>query len=225
LSEEDVTSCDVYRNLKLKLEDIVARYNHIEAMNKSLREETAKLQAERKTYKDTLENEHQVLLMELQSQLTRAEHDVARIRTARDQFQEELIQRKNGEEPSLYSSKEIKDLAEVRQTRIESLEAEIARLRIQLEEGKVAVSEDVRSLSHEQLAEKYEKLDRAFKDLSQELAPLETAYKRAHELSTRKVMGLADRDEKIAKLSAEVFPGLKAYDLTLTIGAENESGH
>lgn len=198
-----MASCDVFKNLKLKLEDIVSRYNHIEALNKSLREETAKLQAERNTYKDTVENEHQHLLMELQSQLTRAEHDVARIRIARDEYQQEL-NRRNEAEPLPNSIKEVKDLAEVRQTRIESLEAEVARLRAQLEEGQVAVTDEIRNLSHEELAVKYEKLDRAFKDLSQELAPLETAYKRAHELSTRRVAATAEKDDKIQKISAEV---------------------
>lgn len=200
-----MASCDVFKNLKLKLEDIIARYNHIEALNKSLREEAAKLQAERKTYKDTIENENQSVLMELQSQLTRAEHDVVRIRSARDDLSQDLMSRKNSEGDNSFDSlKEVRELADARQARIESLEAEIARLKSQLEQGNVEVTEEVRSLSHAELAEKYEKLDRAFKDLSQELVPLSAAYKKAHELSTRKIMIMADSNERLAKLSAEV---------------------
>lgn len=186
------------------MEDVVAKYNHVEATNAQLREDVQKLQAERVKYKETIESEVQKELVDLQSQLTRAEHDVARIRTARDEYGQELATRKANDEAIYTTNKEVRELAEIREKRIDSLEEEIRRLKAHLEAPEVGSNPEISTLTHDELVAKYVQLEKAYKALHQELGGLEMGYKKAHELAQRKVLNVLEKEDKIAKLVSEV---------------------
>jgi E3 ubiquitin-protein ligase BRE1 len=84
LSDEDYAKTDLYKLLKSQHEDVIKRVNDLEATNTQLREEAQKLQAERTSYRNNMEEESQTNTTDLESQLARAESDLARIRNARD---------------------------------------------------------------------------------------------------------------------------------------------
>lgn len=204
LSEEEVSNCDIFKNLKLKLEDIVSRYNHIEALNTQLREEATKLQAERTSFKETVENESQAQMIELQSQLTRAEHDVARIRNLRDEAQQELHSRRAIDEGAASSYKEVKELSAMQEARIQSLELEITHLKARLETDSKETNQALAGMSLEELIAKCENLQKANNALSAELSPLEAAFKRTLAQTREKVANSTAKDDLIEKLKTEV---------------------
>lgn len=205
LSEEDIASCDAYKNLKVKLDDLATRFNHIEALNRELTERSEKLEAERTLYKDTILAEQQVVISDMGQQLAKAEQDLARVRAARDELIQDQTQRKTREDQKLVALKEIGELAETRVVRIASLEMEVERLRRQLDTETPSVDPTFADMGLEELRQKHEQLDKAYKVLAQELPSLEQAFKKAHEQSTRKVTNIQENEDRMKRLQAEVW--------------------
>ena len=205
LSEEDIASCDAYKNLKLKLEDIITRYNHIEADNNFLRKAAEKLEGERSDFREMILIEQQNSVSELNGQLSRVEQDLARVRAGRDELIQERDMRRVQVEQRAGALREAQDLGEVSQFRIASLEAEVDRLRIELAERQDTKDLEPQTvdLSREQLLEKLVQVDKAYKALSNELPHLEAAFKRAKELSTKKMKESEEKEAILAKLTAE----------------------
>jgi E3 ubiquitin-protein ligase BRE1 len=203
LSEDDIASCDAYKNLKVRLEDIAARYNHIEALNKELTEKIEGLESERSAFKEKILDEQKGILNEMQTQLTKTESDLARIRGARDDLLQDQTLRKAKEESKFSASKEVSELSEARASRILSLELEVERLQEELDSGTQPKDPCVSDLDFGQLKQKYEQLNKAYKVLAQELPGLEQAFKKAHELSSKKVAYLQETEEKLKRLQAE----------------------
>lgn len=202
MTEDDISSCDAYKNLKVRLEDIAIRYNHIEALNKELTEKIEGLESERSAFKENILEEQQAVLDEMQTQLSKTESDLARIRGARDDLLQDQALRKAREESKLSSTKEVNELSEVRAARIAALELEVERLHKELDSE--TQPSDISDLDQPQLRQKYEQLDKAYKVLAQELPGLEQAFKKAHELSSKKVAYLQETEEKLKRLLAEV---------------------
>ncbi|RPB16011.1 BRE1-domain-containing protein [Morchella conica CCBAS932] len=226
LSEEDIASCDAYKNLKVKLEDLATRYNHIEALNKELSERSEKLEAERTAYKDTILAEQQVVISDMQLQLTKTEQDLARVRAGRDELIQDQTQRKSREDQKLVATKELSELAETRGSRIASLEMEVERLRLQLDKETPPSDPTFANMGLEELRQKHEQLDKAYKVLAQELPSLEQAFKKALEHNTRKVTSIQENEDRMKRLQAEnkadqkYFSAMKAKE---TLSAENRA--
>jgi E3 ubiquitin-protein ligase BRE1 len=203
LTEDDIAGCDAYKNLKVRLEDVATRFNHIEALNKDLSDKIETLDAERSAFKEKILEEQQAVLDEMQAQLAKTESDLARIRGARDDLLQDQSLRKAREDAKLSSAREVMELAEARAARIASLELEVERLHKELDSETSPSSPAVLDLDLPQLRQKHEQLEKAYKVLAQELPGLEQAFKRAHELSGKKVAHLQETEEKLKRLLAE----------------------
>jgi E3 ubiquitin-protein ligase BRE1 len=220
LSEDDVARSDLFKHLKAQHEDVITRINHLEATNVQLREEAEKLQAERTAYRIQIETESQTSIGEMESQLARAETDLARIRTARDELAADVSVRKASQDQEQVAPEHIKELVAAGECRIAGLEAEIERLRVQLGQSDSTGSRvDFDALSLDELKHKYESLEKEYSMLSQELPSMGAAYKKAQALATKKVMDLAALEEKVARLLADkskadqkYFAAMKAKD-------------
>ena len=205
LSEDDVSSCDVYKNLKLKLEDIVTRFNHIEAENNNFRKAAEKLEAERTEFKEQILNEYQNTVSELQNQLSRVEQDLARVRANRDELIQEQNVRRAKDEHKFGSSREVNENVDILTSRVSALEHEVERLQIELGQNSNSnlLDSEASRLSWEELVEKFSQLEKAYKALSHELPLLETAFKRAKELTYKKAKEAEEKEASMARLLAE----------------------
>ncbi|KAF8244720.1 BRE1-domain-containing protein [Wilcoxina mikolae CBS 423.85] len=203
LTEDDISSCDAYKNLKVRLEDIATRYNHIEALNKELSDRIEALEGERSSFKEKILEEQQAVLDEMQTQLSKTESDLARIRGARDDLLQDQLLRRAREDAKFTAAKEVGELAEARAARIASLELEVERLQKELDSKTQPSDPNITELDLPQLRQKHEQLDKAYKVLEQELPGLEQAFKKAHELSNKKVAHLQETEEKLKRLMAE----------------------
>ncbi|PUU80507.1 BRE1 E3 ubiquitin ligase-domain-containing protein [Tuber borchii] len=227
LSEEDISKCDAYKNLKVKLEDLATRFNHIEALNKELSERTEHFEAERTKYKEMILAEQHTVISEMQLQLSRTEQDLARVRAARDELIQDQTQRKTREDQKLGSIREVNELAETRASRIVSLEMEAERLRLELDKETLSTSQSFTEWGLEELRQKYEQLDKAYKVLTQELPALEQAFKKAHDQASRKVAGIQESEDKMRRLQAEKGKADQKYFSAMknkeTLSAENRA--
>jgi E3 ubiquitin-protein ligase BRE1 len=156
----------------------------------------------------------------MESQLARAETDLARIRTARDELAADVSIRRATQDQEQIASDQIKELAAVRESRIAGLETEIERLRVQLSQSDFTSSrEDLDAIGIDELKRKYVSLEKEYSMLSQELPSMGAAYKKAQALATKKVMDFAALEEKAARLLADkskadqkYFAAMKAKD-------------
>ncbi|KAH0537832.1 hypothetical protein FGG08_005445 [Glutinoglossum americanum] len=220
LSDDEVARSDIFKHLKSQHEGVITRINHLEATNVQLREEAEKLQAERTAYRTQIDTESQTAIGEMESQLARAETDLARIRTARDELAADVSIRRASQDQEQIASDQIKELAAVGENRIAVLESEIERLRIQLGQSDSADSRvDLDMLGIDELKRKYESLEKEYSMLTQELPSMGVAYKKAQALATKKVMDFSALEEKVARLLADkskadqkYFAAMKAKD-------------
>ncbi|KAH0566309.1 hypothetical protein GP486_000280 [Trichoglossum hirsutum] len=220
LSDEDVAQSDLFKLLRSQHEDVITRINHLEATNVQLREEAEKLQAERTAYRAQIDAESQTNIGEKESQLARAETDLARIRTARDELAADVSIRKAKQDQEQIALDQIKELAAVRENRIVGLESEIERLHVRLDQSESAGSrEDLDAIGIDELKRKYVSLEKEYSMLSQELPSMGAAYKKAQALATKKVMDFAALEERVARLLADkskadqkYFAAMKAKD-------------
>lgn len=204
LSDEDYAKTDLYKLLKSQHEDVIKRVNDLEATNLQLREEAQKLQAERTSYRNNMEEESQTNTTDLESQLARAESDLARIRNARDELSAELSVRKGSQEQSQVASDSIRELAAARETRIAALESEVERLRLQIGESTAASTDEaLQSMSIEELRSKLKTLENRHLLLNNELPSMEAAWKKTKSLAERKVSEITEWEEQRTRINAE----------------------
>ena len=205
LSDDDCARTDLFKHLKSQHEDIIKRINNLEATNVQLREEAEKLQAERTAYRVQMENESQAALGEKEAQLMRAESDLARIRTGRDELIADNQMRKAAQDQERSSVNQVREMATARAERISALESEIERLTIELGQadcGSVAQRE-LESLSAEELRTKYQNLERQYSMLEKEVPSMGSAWKKASTLASQKITDLSALEDKVVRLSAE----------------------
>ncbi|KAI9837561.1 MAG: hypothetical protein M1819_007212 [Sarea resinae] len=205
LSDDDYARTDLFKQLKSQHEDVIKRINHLEATNVQLREEAEKLQAERTAYRIQMENESQAAIGDVESRLARAESDLARIRNGRDELIVDITMRKAAQDQEKVTTEQVKELAEARDKRIDALESEVGRLRLQLGENDTVAgsASDIEGLSLEELRTKYQTLEKKYSLLSSELPSMGEAWKKASTLASKKVAEFAGWEEKVARLSAE----------------------
>jgi E3 ubiquitin-protein ligase BRE1 len=204
LSDEDYAKTDLYKLLKSQHEDVIKRVNDLEATNTQLREEAQKLQAERTSYRNNMEEESQTNTTDLESQLARAESDLARIRNARDELSAELSVRKGSQEQSQVASESIRELAAARETRITALESEVERLKLQIGESTAASTDEaLQGMSIEELRSKLKTLENQHLLLNNELPSMEAAWKKTKSLAERKVSEITEWEEQRTRINAE----------------------
>lgn len=202
ISEEDYARTDVFKQFKAQNEDLIKRINNLEAVNKQLREDAEKLRAERTSYRATLEQEAQALTSDLEDQIQQKDQDLTRIRSARDELLAELAMRKASQEQEKTASAHLNELVEAMTDRITQLESELERLR-PTEDVKATSTEDLGSISVEELREKFAKLERDYEAINKELPALEKSYRKAMGLAHKKVMDFSALEERVAILTAE----------------------
>ena len=205
LSDDDCARTDLFKQLKSQHEDVIKRINNLEATNNQLREEAEKLHAERTACRVQMESESQVALGEKEAQLTRAENDLARIRTGRDELIADNQMRKAAQDQERGSVNQVRELAAARAERIGALESEIERLKIefgQVDSASVPQT-DLDNLSAEELRTKYQNLERQYSMLEKEVPSMGSAWKKASTLASQKISDLSALEDKVVRLGAE----------------------
>ncbi|CAG8949439.1 hypothetical protein HYFRA_00005068 [Hymenoscyphus fraxineus] len=205
LTEDDYARTELFKQTRVQHEDVIRRINHLEATNIQLREEAEKYQAERTAYRAQIETESEIITGELENQLARAEADLTRIRSIRDELNAELSMRKSNEELARTSSDQLKELVTAKDDRISALELEVSRLRTQIDEAACEPTSrpNIDTLDQDQLRHKYEALAQEFESINKEMPALQGAYKRVQALSTKKVMDFTALEERVQILQAE----------------------
>ena len=213
--DDQYAQTELFKQSKKQLEDSVNRINNLEATNADLRKEAKRLQAERAAYRTEVDAELNSSNAEKDMQLSKAESDLARIRTARDELYAELQVRKQAQDQEKTSVEHIKQIAAAKDDRILSLESEIERLRGVQEDDHASIAD----LPLEELQTKYAALEKQYSMMNQELAAMSSAYKKLSSNVSQKVTNLSDLEEKVARSTAEkskadqkYFGAMKAKD-------------
>ncbi|KAG2418786.1 hypothetical protein HFD88_001887 [Aspergillus terreus] len=202
LTDDDYAHTDLFKQLRSQYEDVVKRINHLEATNVQLREEATKLRSERTAYRNQIDEETQNVIAEKEAQLMRAETDLARIRNARDELLADQQMRKAAQEQEKTASLKVQELTDAAKAQIASLESEVERLRLQLDNAKDNQPE-VDEIPVEELRVKYRNLERQYSMLNTELTSMQTACRKYSSLASQKVSDYSALEEKVARLTAE----------------------
>ncbi|EMC97159.1 hypothetical protein BAUCODRAFT_106504 [Baudoinia panamericana UAMH 10762] len=227
LSDDDYAETSIFKTFKSQYEDVVRRVNDLEATNVQLREEAQKLQSERTSYRRQIDDENREHSNDSEAQIARAETDLARIRQARDDVTAEVEVRRRAEESRRSANDLVKELAEAKDMKIAALEAEIARLKTQVEDSVGADQDiagvdntDLESLDNEALKLRLRTLEGQHALLSNELSSMEAAWRKTSALATQKVAETANQEELVARLNAEkakadqkYFAAMKSNDM------------
>lgn len=108
--------------------------------------------------------------------------------------------RKAAQEQEKTATAKIQELASAGEARIVSLESEVERLRVQVDNAK---STDAAEIPVEELRTKHQNLERQYAMLNNELASMQIACKKYSALASQKVADFSALEEKVARLSAE----------------------
>jgi E3 ubiquitin-protein ligase BRE1 len=203
ITDEDYARTEAFKQFKALNEDLVRRINHLEAINKQLREETEKLQGERTSFKIELEKEAQIATSDLEEQVQRLEADLTRIRSARDDLYAEREARRAHEEQERTAAAHLRELIEVKDDRISAMESELERLRPGEDVRMTTPREDLDAIPIEELREKFLKLERDFEAINKEMPLLEKSYKKSASMANKKVLDFAALEDKVSNLSSE----------------------
>lgn len=203
VTDEEYAKTDLFKQFKAQNEDLIKRINHLEAMNKQLREEAEKLRGERTEWKTKLETEAQALTLELEEQIQQKDQDLTRIRNARDELLAEVAMRKASQEQEKTALAHMRELVDAKVDRIAELESELERLRPNEDTAMPDSRPDLEALSVEELRQRYIKLEKDFEAINKELPLLEKSYKKSMSLAHKKVMDFHALEERVATLTAE----------------------
>ena len=211
LTDEDYAETALCKTIRSQYEDAMKKLNDFEATNVQLREDIQKLQSERLSYRSAVDDEHRTNNEEIEAQIARAENDLGRIRTQRDNLQAEVNILRSSSDNRRVSAEQTKELAAARDSRITSLESELERAKLQLGEVKAAGSEELDAMDTEALKEKLRTLEQQYSLLSNELPSMETAWRKTQVLANKKVEEYANMEEQVARLSAEKTKAEQKY--------------
>ncbi len=203
VTDEEYARTEVFKQFKVQNEDLIKRINHLEGINKQLREEAEKLRGERTEWKTKLETEAQVVTLELEDQLQQKDQDLTRIRSARDELLAEVAMRRASQEQEKTALNQIKELAETQADRITELESELDRIRPGDDATMTDPRPDLEALAVEELRQRYLKLEKDFEAINKELPLLEKSYKKSMLLAHTKIMDFHALEERVATLTAE----------------------
>ena len=219
LTDDDYAETSLCRTLKSQYEDVVKRINDLETTNIQLREDAKRLHAERIAYRTQIDNENRSQTSEIEIANARAETDLSRIRHARDQLTTEIAILKASDDNNRTSVDQARELTAARDSRIAALESQVERLKQQIGESEAALG-DFDGLDADTLKNKLRTVDSQYTLLSNELASMEAAWKKAQALASKKIDEVAGWEEQIGRLSAEkakadqkYFAAMKAKDM------------
>lgn len=206
LSDDDYAKTDLFKALKNQHEDVIKRINNLEATNIQLREEAQKYQAERTAYRIKIDDETRSSLAESESNVSQAEANLARIRSARDELMAKNSVLETSHKDTHASTEQSKELVSACESRIAALESECERLRLQIADGQIpdsATTSGPDDLTPEQLRAKISNLENQLKLLSNELPSMEAAWKKAQAIASRKIAEIATWEDNVAKAHAD----------------------
>ncbi|KAK6534823.1 hypothetical protein TWF281_006123 [Arthrobotrys megalospora] len=205
LSEEDIQHCETYKNAKLRLEDVVAKLNHLEAQHTTTLRENETLLAERTAFKKLVSDEQSVAIGEAHTQLAKCETDLARIRAFRDQLHGDIHGLKIAADKTGATdrSEELRKLVESQAQKIASLEGEVQRLRLEAGNDTLPAAEDIANLSHEELIDGMTKLRTSHNILESEFKSIEEAWRGAHDVSKAKFDELKSLQDLVVKMKQD----------------------
>ncbi|KAI9693484.1 MAG: E3 ubiquitin-protein ligase bre1 [Bogoriella megaspora] len=205
LSAEDYAKTDLFKLAKSQLEDLVKRINDLEAINIQLREEAQKLQTERSSYRERVEEETRRRIAESEVDLARAELDLSRIRGSRDELQADQAIRRATESQQRTAEAQMKELVDIRQDRIITLESEVEKLQLKL--GDQLVNPELiaalDSKSPDELKAETARVSKEYDILKQQLTSIEAAYRKSHAMAQKKVSDTTSSEELVARSMAE----------------------
>ncbi|KAF1851130.1 E3 ubiquitin-protein ligase-like protein bre1 [Cucurbitaria berberidis CBS 394.84] len=206
LSDDDYAKTDLFKALKNQHEDVIKRINNLEATNIQLREEAQKYQAERTAYRIKIDDETRSSLAESESNVSQAEANLARIRSARDELMAKNSVLETSHKDTYASTEQSKELVSACESRIAALESECERLRLQIANGQITDSQatsEPDDLTPEQLRTKISSLENQLKLLSNELPSMEAAWKKAQAIASKKIAEIATWEDNVAKAHAD----------------------
>ena len=221
-SEDEYATTDLFKQLKSQHDDVIKRVNNLEALNIQLQEEAVKLQSERTAFKSQIENEAKLAFAEKEGQLATAETNLARIRSNRDELLADQAIRRAASEQERASIQKARELSEASDQRIEALEIQNERLRLERAcEGADASS--LESLTFEELKTRHQDLEKKHQMLNSELQSMETAYHSTKKLANQKLSELCAFEEKLQRLSAEKTKADQKYFAAMKTKETRES--
>lgn len=193
----------VFRALRAKSDELRMSVSALESSRDAALAEKRLLEDNRGQYRQTLKREFEKRENDTRNQLTRTEADLVRIRTVRDEILAELNQKKAVESDKIKTIESLKELGDIQEQRIKTLEAEVKRWRQEGAEnessdGVAEIGDDI-----EALKKKIANLDATNKSLMAEIPGMETAFTKAQSMATTKALEVSDRESKLHKLLAE----------------------
>jgi E3 ubiquitin-protein ligase BRE1 len=206
LSDDDYAKTDLFKALKNQHEDVIKRINNLEATNIQLREEAQKYQAERTAYRIKVDDEVRAALADSESNVSQAEANLARIRTARDELMAKNSVLESSHKDSKASIGQSKELVSACESRIAALESECERLRLQIAEKQAAENQEPSEADDptpEQMRAQITSLETQLKLLSNELPSMEAAWKKAQAVASKKIVEIAQWEDNVAKAQAD----------------------
>lgn len=150
-------------------------------------------------------------MSEKELQLTKAENDLVRIRNARDELASDLSRKKAVEEQEKAFATKMKELNGAHEARINALESEAERLRLQLGQSDSPTASNLDELAPEELRSKYHVLEQSSSMLNGEVASMTTALKKTSALASQKVAETGAYEEKLQRLAAEKSKAIEKY--------------
>lgn len=211
LTDDDYAKTDLFKALKSQHEDVINRINHLEATNVQLREEAQKLQAERTAYRLQVEEQSRASVTEAETELAKAESDLARIRGARDELQSSLNTQKASHDESRSTQATLKELNSASEARISVLESEVERLKTRVGDLTADQSEEISGMDEAQLRTKVASLQKEYALIGNELPAMELAWRKAQTLAKKNVQEIAHWEEQISRLNAEKAKATEKY--------------
>lgn len=204
LSDAEVIQSVPYRSLRRRNDDLLAQIDKLEAYNQRYHREKSALINERTDFQQKLRSETDAKINEFQAKLNKCESDLARIRSARDELISALNVKRAAESERNKGMDHLKELVEIRNTRIKTLEAEISRLKDESSDNQDDINlSKIDDATIEELKGLVQKLQRQNNSLVSELPGLEAAFNKAHKEANLKVTDLLEREAKNTRLVVE----------------------
>jgi E3 ubiquitin-protein ligase BRE1 len=197
LSDDDYASTELFKALKARYEEVIKKVNDLERLNAELREDARKLQTERTTYKSEMEKESRERCEELEAQISKHIADAQRLRQERDaKFNEKVILEQSQAKHD-HTLTELRQLNAANQTRIESLESELERLRLQLGAEPNVSLDDLSDQSEDSIKKELKKYKGLYAVLEKEVESMNATVTKFRDLA-------APRSEQVMRLEQEV---------------------
>ncbi|TKX25995.1 E3 ubiquitin-protein ligase bre1 [Elsinoe australis] len=211
VTDDDYAKTGLFTIAKSQMEDMITRLNDLKATNTQLQEDIKKLQAERTNSRSQMEEESRSAINENESQLARSETDLSRIRNLRDELQAELNVLKSTQTNSSAAIEASTELANARDLRIQALESEVERFRLQVGEKQPSSDEDLDNLGIEELRTQLRSVKQQHQLLSNEMPSMESAWRKSSGLASKKVSDQTAVEEMISRSNAEKAKAEQKY--------------